>query len=106
MAAVASARSGDASALATAIRYTLQLMAEKSPGYSVEVRIPPYAAIQCVAGPVHRRGTPANVVECPPELWLELCLGTTTWSEAKSSGKLLSSGTRADEVQPLLPLFN
>jgi hypothetical protein len=105
-AAVEKALGGDGEEFSTAVRYSLQVLTEKAPGRSVEVRIPPYAATQCVAGPVHRRGTPANVVECPPQLWLELCCGHTSWVEAVASGKLLASGTRADDVAPLLPLFN
>lgn len=104
--AIVSAMAGDAAALQVAVRYSLQVLAEKSPGHSVEVRIPPFAATQCIAGPVHRRGTPANVVECPPTLWLELCRGRVSWSEAMATGELLASGTRADEVSALLPLFN
>jgi hypothetical protein len=104
--AVQKALLGEIDQLGTAVRYSLQLLEAKSPGKSVEVRVPPYAAIQCISGPIHRRGTPANVVECPPQLWLELCSGRASWSEASASGKLLASGTRAAEVAHLLPLFN
>ena len=104
--AVQKALAGDSEPLGTAVRFSLQLLEAKSRGKSVEVRVPPFAAIQCISGPVHRRGTPANVVECPPQLWLELCSGKVSWSDAAASGKLLVSGTRAAEVAELLPLFN
>jgi hypothetical protein len=104
--AVQKALLGESDQLGTAVRYSLQLLEAKSQGKSVEVRVPPFAAIQCIAGPIHRRGTPANVVECPPQLWLELCSGRLSWSEALASGKLLASGNRAAEIADLLPLFN
>ena len=76
----------------------------RAPGRSVEVRVPPWGAVQCLAGPVHRRGTPANVVECDDRTWLGLACGVLTWASASESGALRISGVRADlsEVLPLL----
>ncbi|MFI7060596.1 sterol carrier family protein [Kribbella sp. NPDC050124] len=81
----------------------LKLLVAKAPGHAVEVRVPPYGAVQCIEGPRHTRGTPGAVVELPPELWIDLALGRTTWPEARSSGKLRASGERTD-LGPLLPL--
>jgi hypothetical protein len=87
-----------------AVRYTLQLLAERAPGYSVEVRVPPFAAIQAVAGPVHRRGTPTAVVETDSQTWLTLATGAYTWREAVAAGRVRASGERAD-LSPWLPLL-
>lgn len=81
---------------ATAVRYTLQLLEEKVPGNAVEVRVPPFGAVQCVEGPGHTRGTPPNVIEMPAELWIGLATGTLTWESARATGKLHASGVRAD----------
>lgn len=89
--------------LATAVRYLLQIMRDTYPGTSVELRVPPYGAIQCVEGPVHTRGTPANVVEMSPETWVALATGTLTWDGAISSGVVSASGVRSD-IGNLLPL--
>jgi hypothetical protein len=62
----------------------------------VEVRVPPYAAVQCVEGPRHTRGTPPNVIETDPRTWLELALGRTSWDAAVAAGRVRASGTRAD----------
>lgn len=82
-------------ALATAVRFTLEELASVAPGRSVEVRVPPFGATQCIAGPVHRRGTPASVVETDPVTWLEVTLGTLGWAEAVESGRVRASGERA-----------
>ena len=82
--------------VATAVRHTLAELAERHPGHSVEVRIPPVGAVQCVEGIRHRRGTPPNVVETDPATWLALVTGRTTWPEAVASGALIASGDRAD----------
>jgi hypothetical protein len=79
-----------------AVRYTLQQLAAFVPGRSVEVRIPPFAAIQCIAGPRHTRGTPPNVVETDALTWLDLASGQLTWTAAVASGKVHASGLRAD----------
>jgi hypothetical protein len=89
--------------LATAVRYLLQLLAEKAPGQSVEVRVPPFGAVQVVEGPRHTRGTPPNVVETDPATWIALALGEETWSDAATAGRIRASGIRAD-VSHLLPL--
>jgi hypothetical protein len=82
--------------VATAVRHTLAELAERYPGHSVEVRIPPVGAVQCLKGIRHRRGTPPNVVETDPATWLSLVTGRTTWAEAVDSGALTASGDRAD----------
>lgn len=83
-------------AVAVATRTTARTLAERAPGRSVELRIPPYAAVQCVTGPRHTRGTPPNVVETDPVTWLEIAAGRLTWSAAAASGRLRASGERAD----------
>ncbi|MEV4900321.1 sterol carrier family protein [Citricoccus sp. NPDC055426] len=89
---------------ATAVRYTLEELATRAPGNSVEVRVPPFGVCQCVAGPRHTRGTPPNVIEMDPATWLELATGLVTWGAAVGSGKVSASGSRAD-LSDLLPLF-
>ncbi|GAA0624722.1 sterol carrier family protein [Streptomyces crystallinus] len=93
----------DRQALAACTRLLADALAAKAPGGSVEVRIPPYAVVQCVAGPKHTRGTPPNVVETDPLTWLRLATGRESWSEARDAGALAASGERAD-VSALLPL--
>src|SRR5690242_8755053 len=83
-------------ATATAVRYLLQALADKVPGNSVEVRVPPFGAVQCVEGPRHTRGTPSNVVETDPRTWLELATGRLQWTDAVRAGRVIASGTRAD----------
>ena len=90
------AASVDRSTLALAVRYTLQLLAEQAPGGTVEVRVPPHAAVQCVEGPKHTRGTPPNVVETDAATWLALAVGDLSWNEALDSGRVHASGQRAD----------
>ncbi len=89
--------------LRAAVRYLLDLLAERAPGRAVEVRVPPYAAVQCVAGPRHTRGTPPNVVETDPVTWIRLATGRLTWAEAAADGRISASGVRAD-LSELLPL--
>ncbi|MFC4590725.1 sterol carrier family protein [Sphaerisporangium corydalis] len=86
-----------------AVRHLLDRLAEDAPGRTVEVRVPPYAAVQCVAGPRHTRGTPPNVVETDPRTWLELATGLVTWDDAMDAGKISASGGRAD-LSEYLPL--
>ena len=86
----------DRGTTATAVRYLLQLLGERSAGNSVEVRVPPYGAVQCIAGPRHTRGTPPNVVEMPADVWLALATGGRTWADAAAGGGVRASGTRAD----------
>jgi hypothetical protein len=92
--------------LARAVRLTARTLAAVAPGASVEVRIPPFAAVQCVAGPRHTRGTPPNVVETDPRTWLLLVTGLLRPQEAKIAGALRLSGSRAGEIEQWLPLFD
>lgn len=89
--------------LATAVRYLLQLLDEKAPGNSVEVRVPPFGAAQVVQGPRHTRGTPPNVVEMDALTWIALATGDEEWADAVTAGRVHASGTRAD-LTGLLPL--
>jgi len=82
--------------LANGVRISLQWFAEKNPGRAVEVRVPPYLAIQILGGTTHRRGTPPAVVEMSPQTWLELFTKKLTWADAVSSGKIIASGERSD----------
>src|ERR1700712_2590897 len=66
--------------IATAVRYTLQVLAERAKGNTVEVRVPPFAAVQCIEGPGHTRGTPPNVVEMDAPTWLSLVTGALDWT--------------------------
>jgi hypothetical protein len=88
-----------------AVRYTLQLLTDRAPGHAVEVRIPPHAAVQAIPGPVHRRGTPAAVVEMDARTWLALATGRLTWTEARAADGIRASGERAD-LGPWLPLLD
>ena len=92
------------SALAEAVRLTARTLAASAPGASVEVRVPPFVAVQCISGPRHTRGTPPNVVETDPRTWLLLATGLTTAADAASGGRLQMSGARAPEVAALLPV--
>ena len=89
--------------LGTAVRYLLQLLAERAPGNTLEVRVPPFGAVQCVPGPRHTRGTPPNVVEMDAATWLALARGTETWDDVVAAGRVQASGTRAD-LAGLVPL--
>lgn len=108
LAAVEAARAAGAeplrAALRAAVRYSLGLLAERVPGRTVEVRVPPFAAVQCVHGPRHTRGTPPNVIETDPLTWLDLASGRLSWDVALTSGRLRASGQRAD-LASYLPLF-
>ena len=96
----------DRNALAAAVRLTARTLAALAPGASVEVRIPPFAAVQCVAGPRHTRGTPPNVVETDPRTWLLLATGMLTLADGQANGSLTLSGSRAGEIGHWLPLFD
>lgn len=89
--------------LATAVRYALEELAERAPGRSVEVRVPPFGAVQCVAGPRHTRGTPTNVIETDGQTWLRLVVGEVSWDEERDAGRVRASGQRAD-LSEWLPL--
>ncbi|WP_349899853.1 sterol carrier family protein [Parafrigoribacterium soli] len=86
---------------AMAVRYLLQLLADDAPGNSVEVRVPPFGAVQCIEGPGHTRGTPPNVVETDAATWLAIATGAEQWAEARSRGVIAASGSRADLSQHL-----
>lgn len=81
---------------ATAVRYLLQVLAENAEGNTVEIRVPPYGAVQAVEGPRHTRGTPPNVIEMDATTWLELATGSVSWQVAIAAGRVSASGTRAD----------
>lgn len=104
-AAVARFRAGghDADDLRLLTKHLLALLVAKAPGGAVEVRVPPYAVAQCVAGTRHTRGTPPAVVETDPATWVALALGDLTWSAAADAGRLRASGERSD-LTALLPL--
>jgi len=85
------------------VKATLSQLTTIAPGRAIEVRIPPYAAVQCGEGPTHTRGTPPNVVEMDAQTWLALAKGETTWESAMSSGAISASGVRANLSQ-YLPL--
>jgi len=89
--------------LARAVRLSARALAQVAPGAAVEVRVPPFAAVQCIAGPRHTRGTPPNVVETDPQTWLELATGRLAWVAALAEGRVAASGPRAD-VSGWLPL--
>jgi hypothetical protein len=90
--------------LAAAVRLTARTLAALAPGASVEVRIPPFVAVQCISGPRHTRGTPPNVVETDPRTWLLLATGLLRVPDATATGALRLSGSRAGEIQAWLPL--
>lgn len=91
--------------LATAVRFTLEELQSRAPGRSVEVRVPPFGAVQCIEGPRHTRGTPPNVIETDAATWLSLATGQASWAEAESSGSVRASGQRA-VLADQLPLFD
>lgn len=90
--------------LAEAVRMTARTLASVAPGASVEVRVPPFVAVQCVAGPRHTRGTPPNIVETDPRTWLLLATGLRSLDDAASAGALQLSGSRARDIASALPL--
>lgn len=88
---------------ATAVRYLLQVLADASPGHTVEVRVPPFGAVQAVEGPRHTRGTPPNVVELDAETFVAMATGSLVWGEAAAAGRVHASGARSD-LSGLFPL--
>lgn len=91
-------------AMHVVVRTLLDMLSTRAPGRSVEVRVPPFAAVQCVEGPRHTRGTPPNTIQTDPLTWIRLATGRMTWDDGLSSGAVLASGERAD-LRTLLPLF-
>ncbi len=103
-AALAAGLDAESADLTIAVRFMLEELAARAPGNSVEVRVPPFGATQCIEGPRHTRGTPPNVVEMTAETWFALATGSLSWDEASAAGKISASGTRAD-ISEVLPLF-
>jgi hypothetical protein len=91
--------------VALAVRFTLEELAARAPGRTLEVRVPPYGAVQCVQGPRHTRGTPPNVIEMDARTWLDLVTGQSDWAGALAGGTVHASGQRATlaDQLPLLP---
>jgi Bacterial SCP ortholog len=89
--------------VATAVRWSLEELAERWPGPTCEVRVPPFGVVQCLAGPRHTRGTPPNVVEADAATWLALVTGRLDWAGAVAAGRVRASGERAD-LSAVLPL--
>jgi uncharacterized SCP-like protein len=89
--------------LGAAVKASARWLAQQVPGRSVELRVPPFVAVQCVPGPRHTRGTPPNVVETDPATWLRLATGALAWADAVGEGRVSASGNRAD-LSPHLPL--
>jgi hypothetical protein len=96
-------REPDPAALRTGVRELAVLLAARHPGRTVEVRIPPYTAVQCLEGPRHTRGTPPNVVEADPAAFVLLCSGRAQWSDLARTGRIRASGERSD-LSTLMPL--
>ena len=94
----------DRAAIAAAVRLTARALAAVAPGASVEVRVPPFVAVQCISGLRHTRGAPPNVVETDPRTWLLLATGLISVDQAAQTGRLLVSGSRAAAIEPLFPL--
>jgi Bacterial SCP ortholog len=86
-----------------AVKTSARWLAQHVPGRSVELRVPPHVAVQCIEGPRHTRGTPPNVIETDAATWLRLATGASTWAQAVADGKVTASGNRAD-LSPHLPL--
>jgi len=102
-AAVAAALADSRADLPTAVRWSLQVLAEAAEGNTVEVRVPPFGAVQAIQGPRHTRGTPPNVVEMDAATWLALATGSLAWADAVTAGRVHASGQRAD-LSAHLPL--
>ena len=86
------------------VKHVLAALETRAPGRSVEVRVPPHAAVQCVEGVRHTRGTPPAVVETDAATMLAVARGATTWAEAVASGAVRASGERTD-LSAYLPLL-
>ncbi len=88
------------------VREILAKVSKLAPGHAVELRIPPYSAIQCVEGPKHTRGTPPNVVEMSADVLFDISAGKITWDDATSDGRISASGERSDLTNLFLQLAN
>ena len=93
----------DREQLKVLVRATLVYFGQLYPGRSVEVRVPPYSAVQAIEGIRHTRGTPPNVIETDGPTWLALAAGRLEWATAIDTGRVRASGTRAD-LTGYLPL--
>lgn len=89
-----------------AVKTSARWLAQQVPGRSVELRVPPHVAVQCISGPRHTRGTPPNVIETDAATWLRLATGATSWADEVAAGHVHASGNRADlsAYLPLRPL--
>ena len=85
------------------VKRSLALLQQRAPGRAVEVRVPPFAAVQVIGGGTHTRGTPRAVVETDPDTWIALATGELSWADAVAGGRVRASGERAD-LAPYLPL--
>ncbi len=97
------ADAGDTEAARVLVKHYLAVLAARAPGGAVEVRVPPYAAAQCIPGTTHTRGTPPAVVETDAATWIALATGELTWADALGSGRVRASGERSD-LSPYVPL--
>ncbi|OKL46839.1 hypothetical protein BSR28_05220 [Boudabousia liubingyangii] len=94
----------DLKSLMTAVRFSLEELAERFPGRAVEIRIPPAGAVQILSGTTHRRGTPPAVVECDMHTWIRLCDGTLVWKQALEENLVNASGERTN-LETILPMW-
>lgn len=94
----------DRAALADAVRLTARTLAAQAPGATVELRVPPFVAVQCISGLSHTRGNPPNVVETDARTWLLLASGLRTMADAAADGSLRMSGSRTGELAEWLPI--
>jgi hypothetical protein len=78
------------------VKKILKVVEQIAPGKLVELRIPPFAAIQCVEGGNHRRGTPPNVVEMGGETLINLVNDPAKWENFCNQGLISASGTSSD----------
>lgn len=85
----------DRATLATASRFLLEQLAEEAEGHTVEVRVPPFGAVQAVPGPRHTRGTPPNVIELDAATWIAVATGGLAWETAVADLRVTASGQRA-----------
>jgi hypothetical protein len=93
----------DRKQLGAVVKESVRAFAQKVPGHSVELRVPPFVAVQCVEGPRHTRGTPPNIVETDAATWLGLADGSIRWADAVADGRVSASGPRSD-LSEHLPL--